>query len=256
MFETVAPASYHKPSRKALYEALPFSIAVHAIAGICALVANVWTVAFPQHSPAQIASFSVAEPPPPPPPPPPPAAPKAQPTQTAVVQKMPEIVAPTIIPDTIPVVPSTPLIAEAAPPEAVADGVEGGVPGGVIGGVINGESGGDIGGKVGGVIGGIVMDRVVIARDRPLPMYPLSQTYPGYPEAARMRSWEDDMVVRYVIGKDGRVKDVSVVRPPQRDLFVDGTVRAIRSWRFRPMVKDGQRQEVVHELTVFYKLNV
>ena len=70
----------------------------------------------------------------------------------------------------------------------------------------------------------------------------------------RVRSWEDELVVRYVIGKDGRVKEVIIVQPPQRDIFVDGTVRAIRSWRFKPMIKDGERQEVVHELTVYYRL--
>jgi protein TonB len=255
MFETVAPEVYYRPNRKALYEALPFSIAVHAIAGLSVLVGSVWTIEFPSQSPSQIASFAIAEPPPPPPPPPPPAAPKAQPAQTAVVQRLADIVAPTIIPDEIPEVSSLPIVAE-APPEAIPDGVEGGVPGGVIGGVIDGVAGGEVGGTKDGVLGGVVIDRVVVERDKPLGMFPLSQTFPGYPEDARVRSWEDEIVVRYVIGKDGRVKDVSVVKPPQRDLFVQGTVRAIRSWRFRPLMKNGQRQEVVHELTVFYKLNV
>ena len=40
-----------------------------------------------------------------------------------------------------------------------------------------------------------------------------------------------------------------------KDIFVDNTVRAIRSWRFKPYIKDGEAQEVVHELTVYYKLN-
>ena len=86
-------------------------------------------------------------------------------------------------------------------------------------------------------------------------MVPLSQVYPSYPEDARMRSQEDALVVRYVIGKDGRVKEVMVISPPQNQDFVDGTLRAIRSWRFKPMIKDGERQEVVHELTVYYKLD-
>jgi len=97
--------------------------------------------------------------------------------------------------------------------------------------------------------------RVHIARDKKLPMLPLSQVYPNYPEDARMRAWEDELVVRYVIGKDGRVKEVTIISAPQRDVFVDGTVRAIRSWRFKPMIKDGERMEVVHELTVYYRLN-
>ena len=32
------------------------------------------------------------------------------------------------------------------------------------------------------------------------------------------------------------------------------TLKAIKNWRFRPLVKDGERQEVVHELTIYYRL--
>jgi outer membrane biosynthesis protein TonB len=37
-------------------------------------------------------------------------------------------------------------------------------------------------------------------------------------------------------------------------VFDEATVRAIRNWRFRPMIKDGQPTEVVHELTVLFRL--
>jgi protein TonB len=255
MFETVAPARFYKPSRKALYEALPFSIAVHAMAGIVALLANVWTVAFPNQSPAQIVAFSVAEPPPPPPPPPLLAQPKPVQEQMPVVQKATQVqLAPTIIPDTIPEVAPTPVVAEPVI-EGAVDPTEG-VAGGVFGGVAQGQVGGEIGGTIGGIVGNVIPDRVVIERDKTLPMFPLSQTYPGYPENARVRLWEDSLVVRYVIGKDGRVKQVEVIQPPEHEMFVDNTVRAIRTWRFRPLIKDGKRQEVVHELTVYYRLNV
>jgi TonB family protein len=167
-----------------------------------------------------------------------------------------DVLAPNVIPDEIPIVKPQTL-----PPSAFAavKGVVGGIDTGVDQGVVGGAPLGDVGGKIGGVIGGVVTDipdgRVHIARDKKLPMVPLSQVYPNYPEDARIRSWEDALVVRYVIGKDGRVKEVSVVSPPQRDVFVDGTVRAIRSWRFKPMIKDGEHMEVVHELTVYYRLN-
>ena len=105
------------------------------------------------------------------------------------------------------------------------------------------------GGVVGGE-GGVVVesDTVVVERDKPLPMFPLSQVYPTYPEEARLRAWEDQLVVRYVIGKNGRVKEVTVISAPERPVFIDVTLKAIKNWRFRPMIKDGERQEVVHEL--------
>ena len=255
MFETVVPEKFAKRSRKALYEALPLSIAFHALIAVAAVVSNVWNVAFPDHSPAQSMAFNLAEIPPPPPPPPPPPKALASQVPVARVAEMPrEIVAPTVIPDVIPEIRPNSVIA--AIPDASAQGVEGGIEGGSIGGLIGGMVGGQVGGMIGGTEGGVVVetDRVMVERDRPLPMYPLSQVYPTYPEEARLRAWEDQLVVRYVIGKNGRVKEVAVISPPERPIFVDVTLKAIKNWRFRPMIKDGERQEVVHELTIYYRL--
>ena len=254
MFETVAPPAAERPSRIASYEALPFSIAVHAIAVAAAIAGSVWHVDFPRDSPAQIIAFSMVElptPPPPPPPPPPPAASKA-----AVIENLPvvrsvardQMLAPAIIPDLVPEVVSQ-LV------QTAADGIEADVVGGVMGGIDGGVVGGELGGIIGGIVGGVINDhRVRVDRDRPLPMIALSQVYPTYPERARVHYIEDELVVRYIIGKDGRVRDVIVLSPPKHDMFTEATVKAIRTWRFRPMVRDGERREVVHELTVYYRL--
>lgn len=259
MFETVAPEIVRRRSRLILYESLPVSLAVHGIAIGIALVYAVWTVTFPTQSPRLVRAYSLITIPDPPPPPPPPAPPKLTPvTQTLAPAKLPENVAPTIIPDVIPVV-----LNELPKPEmtttvagAVLNGVEGGIEGGVVGGTPTGVVGGDLGGQTGGVIGGIPKDApVVIERDKPLPMYPVSQVYPKYPEDARLRHWEDQLVVKYKIGKDGRVKEVTVLTPPERQVFADVAVKAIRNWRFKPMIKDGEAREVVHELTVYFRLD-
>jgi protein TonB len=255
MFETVIPETVAKRSHRVLYESLPVSIAVHVIAIVGAVVGMSWNVAFPKQSPRLLRPYSLVAIPDPPPPPPPPAAPKAVPLQQAPAPQVTEVVAPTVIPDTIPVVHNflpTPIHVEGA----VAGGVEGGVAGGVVsGGSLNGESGGDKGGTVGGTLGGIVTDgRIHIERDKPLPLHPVSQVYPIYPEEGRLRHWEDSLVVRYVIGKDGRVREVIVVDHAERKIFEEAAVRALRNWRFRPMMKDGQPTEVVHELTIFFKL--
>lgn len=254
MFETVAPVAAARRSRSALYEALTFSLFVHAAAGLFMLGSNLWQVSFPAQSPPFNVAF-VLEAPEPPPPPPPPKPKLAEPEQKAAVAplKAPEaFVAPTVIPDTIPVVKP-----EAFTPVALA------VPDGVIGGSPEGEDtgrlGGTKGGGEGGVIGSVVPPppddgRVHFSRDEKLPLISVQQDYPDYPETARKHGWEDELVVRYVIGKNGRVKEVTVIEPPSRDLFIEGTLEAIRSWRFRPFVKDGQRQEVVHELTIYYRL--
>jgi protein TonB len=259
MFETVVPETFAPRSRRIFYETLPVSIALHAIAMVGIVAANVWQVSFPANSPKLTMMYQmIAElPSPPPPPPPPAAAPKADVQPSRPVEIRPEdIVAPTVIPDQIPILTQLPLVADANVP-GVEGGVEGGVAGGVFGGSPVGVEGGEIGGSVGGVVGSVSNappNTVIIERDKPLPMTAMSKVYPQYPEEARIRGWEDELVVRYVIGKDGRVKDVKVLGSPERKQFADTTLRAIRHWRFRPMIKDGQAQEVIHELTVYFKL--
>jgi len=247
MFETTRPQTRN---RRLFYEMLPVSLAVHAAAVGAVFVASLWTVTFPDASPKLYLAFHIdATPPPPPPPPPPPAAKP----QTVVRQPVPipqEIVAPTMIPDVIPIVENDP------PPAVIEQSTEGGVEGGIEGGVI--------GGVVGGVLESVLADvpkppppsdgRVHVERDKPLAVPILSKLYPIYPNEAIRHRWEDSLVVRYVIGKDGRVKEVTIVRPPSQKVFEKPTLAAIRTWRFRPYREEGEAKEIVHELTVNFRL--
>ena len=65
---------------------------------------------------------------------------------------------------------------------------------------------------------------------------------------------EDSLIVRYVIGKDGRVKEVKVIDPPKYQQFADAAIKAISHWRFQPLIANGEKEEVVHELTVNFQL--
>jgi protein TonB len=250
VFETVVPREAGNAGRK--FFSLPVSIALHVILVAAGIAQALIAVHFPSNYPKLITAYVLTEaPPPPPPPPPPPAAAKSVPQQPTV--KLPENMAPTIIPDLIPEV--LPEVKTEGEDDVVIEGVAGGIEGGDP----NGSTGGEHGGVVGGVEGGILTDEnssetVVVARDESLPMAATSQTYPMYPERARAQGWEDTMVVRYTIGKDGRVRLVEVLSKPQRDIFEKETVRAIRQWRFKPLIRDGEAKEVVHELTVNYEL--
>ncbi|HEX7419446.1 MAG TPA: TonB family protein [Thermoanaerobaculia bacterium] len=257
MFETVAPARASRANRNALYEALTFSLVVHGLAAAVAVGSNLWQVTFPTTSPAYTIAFVLEAPPPPPPPPPPARPPEQKPEITTAKMLMSaDVLAPTVIPDEIPnVKPQTMPLNMLASAKGIVGGIDSGIDQGIVGGIAEGDVGGKIGGTIGGVVNDIPDGRVHIARDKKLPMIPMSQVYPSYPEDARMRAWEDELVVRYVIGKDGRVKEATIVSAPQRPVFVDGTLRAIRSWRFKPMIKDGEKTEVVHELTVYFRLN-
>ena len=253
MFESVAPdVKEVRQQRARFYRTLPASLLLHGVVILAVPLGASWRVEFPTHSPAQWATYNLAEIPPPPPPPPPPAPPKVQavPVQKVVIPE--EIVAPNVIPDEI-----VPVTEEPPPPvETVAEGVEGGIEGGIEGGVVGGTEGGVEGSVVALTPPAPVVDngRVVIPRDEKLDMYPLSKDYPVYPGKAQKNRWQDQLVVRYVIGTNGRVKEATVIQRAERDLFEHAALEAIRTWRFRPMIKDGKKVEVVHELTVFFRL--
>jgi len=253
MFETVVPETVAPRSRKLFYETLPLSLALHAVAVGVVVIAGVWDVAFPTNSPKFYAAYQIIATPPPPPPPPPLVRAQVVPQQRAVPIKMPEV-APTIIPDTIPEVIEQPMTELPVVPVADEHGQAGGQEGGI--------EGGELGGQIGGVIGGVAPppppvnpNQIEIKRDDPLPMGAISQEYPAYPDYALRRMWEDSLVVRYIIGKNGRVKDVIVLSPPQREEFERETVNKIRQWRFHPYRDaDGQPKEVAHELTVNFHI--
>jgi protein TonB len=259
MFETVAPETFFPRSRKVFYESLPLSILVHAVVIGAFMGVGLWKVTFPDQTPKMITLYTLAAEPTPPPPPPPPAAPRRVVQQVQPVPVMPmEDMAPTIIPDEVPLVLPSADLADIGPtPTGIAGGVEGGIEGGVVGGVVEGTSDGMVGGTVGSIAIADVAppDTVIIKRDQPLPMRAMSQVYPQYPEEARIRGQQDMLLVRYIIGKNGRVREVIVLQKPQREIFEQTAVRALRQWRFKPYVKDGVPQEVIHELTIYFKLN-
>lgn len=256
MFETVAPETFEARSKRVFYGTLPLSIALHAIAIAAAVVIALWNVVFPVESPKLVRAYSLVTIPEPPPPPPLPPAGKPQPEQKQIPVPKPipvpqQIVAPTVIPDIIPQIPdpAPPTLSLAPAPPAAPSGVEGGSP--------EGKSGGDLSGQIHGVIGGVAFPddgRVHISINESLPLLPIDQTYPSYPEEAKKKQLEDQVIVRYVIGKNGRVIDVQILDHAKEPMFDEAAVDAIKTWRFRPMIKDGKPVEVVHDLAVNFAL--
>ena len=239
MFETVAP---EVRSRRVAYETLPVSIALHAAALGGGVILALWTVALPTHSPRLTRAYVlVADPPLPaaitPKDAPPPVAARLS---TALQFNPNLLVAPPVIPDTIPTV--TQNLAPSIFAPAVAQPVSIGVPGG---------------GAPHGIVGGMPVSedgRVHFARDAPLPLLVVKRVYPDYPEDQRLAGFQDTVIIRYIIGTDGWIKELNILQHAKQKAFDDSTLKALREWRFKPLMRDGRAIEVVHELTVFFEL--
>ena len=258
MFETVAPDAFVKRDRHVWYETLPASIAIHVAAAAAIAAVAMAHIAFPLQPPRLIIGYitsALGEPVPPPPPaaalspPSPKTAPKIdEPTPVRLAPDLAPSQIPENVPDEMPLPSPIQLVSAAIGKLQPSAGIQGGMNGGVVGGAIGGMQGGIIGGIVGGD------GRVHFERDANLPLFVEERPYPEYPEKCKTNHWEDTVVVKYVIGKDGHVRDVSVTQRPYRKEFEPPTLEAISRWRFRPLIIDGEAMEVVHELTVYFRL--
>ena len=82
-----------------------------------------------------------------------------------------------------------------------------------------------------------------------------SELQPPYPAAEERAEVEGSVVIRILIGTDGRVKAVEKVRATS-DAFFRATERqALRHWRFKPATVDGRPVESRQTMTVRFQLN-
>jgi TonB family protein len=78
------------------------------------------------------------------------------------------------------------------------------------------------------------------------------QPRPNYPDDARERGITGAVVLRAVIGADGRIKDLQVVSG--NPALADAAMRAVRKWRYKPYSLDGKPVEVETQITVNFTL--
>jgi periplasmic protein TonB len=200
---------------------------------------------------SQLLTFLVA---PPPPPPPPPAA-----QQVARIMKQiqsdllsgGQLRTPTRIPEKVQMIKEE----DAPPPMPSTGGVVGGVPGGIPGG------------QLGGVIGGIVSATSNLAYIPKLqPVVPqrvrvsqgvtqgllIHKVQPAYPTLARSARIQGDVVLKAIIDKDGNIQDLQLVSG--HPMLVPVAINAVRQWRYRPYLLNGQPVEVETTITVIFSL--
>jgi TonB family protein len=81
----------------------------------------------------------------------------------------------------------------------------------------------------------------------------ISTPDPKYDEFARRAGVQGTTVLAVVVGSDGNVSDVQVARPLGMGLD-EKAVEAVRAWRFRPAMKDGQPVTVQINVEVNFRL--
>jgi protein TonB len=76
---------------------------------------------------------------------------------------------------------------------------------------------------------------------------------PTYPAQALARGQSGEVRVRVTVDTDGRVTDVLVLSASPPGVFDQAAVKAVRKWRFEPVIKDGRAVEASVATTILFQ---
>lgn len=211
------------------------------IVGIMILIPLMFTEALPK---AMTMTFLAAPPPPPPPPPPPAAVKIVKQVETDIVNN--QLRTPTKIPQKVQIIKED----EAPPPST---GVVGGVPGGIPGG------------QMGGVIGGIISSTPVAVPKIATPTrirvssgvtqgLLVRKVEPTYPQMAKIARVQGAVLLAALIGKDGTIQNLHVVSTAS-PLLNQAALDAVKQWKYKPYILNGEPVEVDTNITVNFTLS-
>ncbi len=234
--------------RKAVATTTSFIFNCVAI-GIMLIIPLIFTEDLPK---AQLLTMLVAPPPPPPPPPP-----AAAPVQRVVRQIQTDMMntgqlrTPTKIPQKVQMIKEE----EAPPPMVATGGVVGGVPGGIPGG------------QLGGVIGSVISSANAAAVPKFVPVQPqrvrisqgvtkgllIHREEPAYPTLARSARVQGEVVLSALISTNGTIENLTLVSG--HPMLVPNAIAAVKLWRYKPYLLNGQPVEVETTITVIFTLS-
>jgi protein TonB len=203
------------------------------VVGVVLLIPLLYTQALPK---GMLTTFLVA--PPPPPPPPPQAAVKQ--VKLLKVINISNMVAPTVIPKAV---------------ETVKDEAP----------VVNANSDQEVAGGTGNVLGGIIGNGPSVPPP-PKPPTPerirvggnvesaalVNKVAPKYPPIAKTAHVSGTVVLHAIISKDGSIEELQFVSGPP--LLMTAALDAVKQWRYRATMLNGQSVEVDTTIDVVFDL--
>jgi periplasmic protein TonB len=210
------------------------------VIGVLVLIPLLFTEALPK---AQLMMALVAPPPPPPPPPPPAEVHVVKKVQTDIING--QLRTPTKIPKKIE------MIKEEESPPPMMSGVVGGVPGGVPGGQMGGVMGSIIGSANAAVPKMQTPQRVRVSAGVTQGMV-IRKVQPTYPAIAKTARVQGQVVLQAAISKEGTIENLRVISGPP--LLIQSALDAVRQWRYRPYILNGEPVEVDTTVTVIFSL--
>jgi protein TonB len=155
-----------------------------------------------------------------------------------------QLTAPTKIPKEIKMVKeeAAPSTAGVAGMEGMAGGSGGGVLGGVLGGVGNGPA---------PVVKAAAPKKIAVSSGV-MQGNLLVKTMPQYPAIAKAARIQGTVVLQATISKTGTIENLHVVSGPP--MLQQAAMDAVRSWRYKPYLLNGDPVEVETQVNVVFNL--
>ncbi len=238
MFDDLLESTVVKKKTNKGWSVILSGIAQGLILGVLILIPLIYTEALPK---AMLSTLLIA-PPPPPPPPPPPQAVKTVIKPVARLIQAGKLVQPRAIPKEVAVFKEA-----ALPPDVVPSGTTGGIFGGIPGGNMIAAAGPAVPPPPKPTApqrikqGGNVTAASIITQTRPI-----------YPPLARQARIQGNVVLHAIIDKDGKVAQLEVVSG--HPLLVQAALDAVKQWRYRPTLLNGEPVEVDTTITVTFTM--
>ena len=237
MFDDLLESTNQKKKTNKGWSVILSGLVQTLILGILVLIPLIYTEALPK---AMLSTLLIA-PPPPPPPPPPPQVVKTVIKPVARLIQSGKLMQPRAIPKEVAVFKEAELPPDVISNTGTAGGVFGGIPGqGIIGGAAlppppKAAAPSRI--KQGGNVTAASI---------------LTQTKPVYPALARQARIQGSVVLHAIIDKDGKVAQLEVVSGHQ--LLVQAALDAVKQWRYKPTLLNGDPVEVDTTITVTFTM--
>ena len=80
----------------------------------------------------------------------------------------------------------------------------------------------------------------------------IKKIQPVYPPEAKRYRVQGSVVLRAVIGKDGRIKNLAPISGPKE--LIQASIGAVQQWQYRPYMLNGEPVEVDTQITVNFAL--
>jgi periplasmic protein TonB len=236
MFEDSLMESGHEIKAKSEY----WSVVSLLVNGGLLVAFIIWPLLHPEALPRQMMATLMVAPSPPPAAPPPTPVPKAQ-VKSEMLNSA--LVAPSRIPKQIKTVN------EAAPPSMV--------------GVVGMENmGGDTPGGIGTIIGSVgTATATVVKPETPRKLSVPSRlmagnlvvkTMPQYPAIPKAVGIQGTVVVQATISRGGSIENLRVISGPP--MLQQAAIDAVRTWRYKPYLLNGDPVEVETTINVVFNL--